>query len=159
MTTLRGYGEDDVNRPASMTGLRNLLDWMVGVELPSIPLVAAGALTAAVLSHRLSDQANLAGRAKGVCLTVAVTLTFVPLHIYDFVIAAILIILLRSNAAMLTVGCTLAMVALFRVNNMAKLLHIERPGETYFDGSLLASFAAVLLLICCVRASLNCERR
>ena len=152
---LGNYGGDPVNKPPSLTGLVNIVYNGLGLNLGGFIPVGLAILTAVALAfwlktveakNRSSDRMRLAA----VLALVACVLFLTPLHTYDLLLAAPLLLLpalSRFKWDLVTVGSLVSFFIMFRVSNLANFTGLTFPAETYFAGSALASAALLMLLL------------
>lgn len=150
---LAAYGDHPANIPPALTGITNLLHHVAGANIGGIAPVLLAALVAAALALRLrADMTNgdlpTASRLSTAILLLTATMFLVPLHTYDLLLAAPVLLLptLRPTPRLPLACAALAMFVLFRPNNIADATGFTVPGESYFAGSALVTLALLLLL-------------
>jgi hypothetical protein len=151
------YTTHAVNLPVSTTGLRNLLASVVHIDASPALLTLAGACVVALVCASIRSRSGSVDPQRLVALTIALTLFFVPLHPYDFIMVAPLV-LLHARAslgaqALLGVGFLICI----RANNLHSALGLHDPAGGYFQESGLVSLAATALL-CAAFAARPAER-
>lgn len=164
LQTVRGYDDAALaNLPVAMTGLRNLL-WVfggvaIGNAASMVVALAAGAAVARVLNPtaRVSGQPTAERDADMVLAMLAVVLFLSPLHIYDFLIAAVALLGLAGGrgplaAAGLIAGAMLYWPSWFYLSLSGASPHSIFSGSTF---ATLGAAALLLMLVARARASLR----
>lgn len=144
-------GALEVNSPANTTGLRHLAETMFGVELSAVYLSLAAALVAwfggIAMRHRgtESDAGRLLHDLP--CWVILVTVTFVALHSYDFIIAAPLLLVCFAGVypSYLRVAIALGLVLIYRSTNLADATGFQHPDTLYHTGSRIDSLVSLAM--------------
>lgn len=139
------------NLPQAMTGVRLAVWELLGRDAGSIVAVAATVGAALLLARR---SVRLAVDAtphvlvwQVVTLTVAVILAMAPLHYYDFVLVCTLApSFLLARGVWLWAGLV-GVALIVRADWLGKLTGYYDPGVPIFEGSILSSLGAALLLV------------
>jgi hypothetical protein len=136
------------NNAASTTGPRNLIDLFFGIKVSVLAVLAAAvavtvALTLILMRARPGDPLN---PARAVLAALALTLAVVPLHTYDFVLTAPLLMLALVCRHPARWMLALGLVVIFRSDNLGKWTGLYGAETVYFPGSLLATLAALAML-------------
>lgn len=136
------------NNTASTTGPRNLIDLLFGLKISVVAVLAAAAAAAAALTLvlkrvRPGDPLN---PARAALAALALTLAIVPLHTYDFVLAAPLLMLALVCHHPARWILALGLVIVFRSDNLGKWTGLYGAETVYFPGSLLTTLAALAML-------------
>jgi energy-converting hydrogenase Eha subunit C len=152
---LGSYGDSAVNSPPSLTGLVNMvhhaIGWNLGGFLP-VGLAIMAALPLAILLRTMEAQGTTSGpvRLSVALALLSATLFLVPLHTYDLLLAAPLLLLpalARAQWELVTLGSLACFLVVFRMNNLARASGLNLPGETNFAGSAVASVALLVLVL------------
>lgn len=151
LTNLRAYdGYTDANLPAATTGMRILVWQLISVDWGNAMwAIAAALLTLALCFGPLRiarAEAEPARAWQVVSIATAALLAIAPLHYYDFMLAAVLLFALLSNASWRPMVVGLAGAALIiRADQLGGALGLYDPEVPIFEGSLLATIGAILL--------------
>lgn len=142
------YGRVDVNFAASMTGLRHLVFLISGADLSSVMIDAFEIILAALfgLAIRLKNHSPGAKTPALVALWAGI-LFLTPLHTYDLVLAAPLLVfsLTMNGWRQWVLWAGLALI--FRANNFAGVTGMSHPDTVSFPGTTVASFGVLLAAI------------
>ena len=147
LALLSQYGSVDVNSAPNMTGIRNFIHLISGQSVGSFLLVGLAALVAMAIGIIGSVRQRLSANDE-ITLVLMTTFLFVPLHTYDLLVMAPILLFLHLEPLRERIVLGVSMLVLLRVNNVATVTGITSPGEVYFIGSTLASF--MILTIFCV---------
>ena len=178
---LRSYGGDAVNAPPSLTGLINLVYHTLGLNLGGFIPVGLAIIAAVMFAFWLKaaepkSQSPDRVRYVAALALLGSVLFLVPLHTYDLLLAAPLLLFLPLVDFWkrgITVFSLVPIFVLFRTNNIATATGLTFATETYFPGSSIASIALFILLLasilivgtearrtattCCVRGLKNAQ--
>lgn len=139
------FHQVQTNTPETTTGLRNLFFHATGIDLKSYFPMALACLTAAAIGAvpRNDTRTRLAK-----CLfLIAASLFFVPMHTYDFIIIAPLVLLDRRLSRYSTWIAVAGLLVIFRMNNFAYWTGITMHSERFLGGSLVTSLAITAIAI------------
>jgi hypothetical protein len=140
------YTTHAVNLPESTTGLRNLLGSVVHIDVSPALLTLAGACVVALVCASIRSRSGPVNPERLVSLAIALTLFFVPLHPYDFIMVAPLV-LLNARASLVAQALVgVGFLICIRANNLHAALGLHDPAGGYFQESGLVSLAAAALL-------------
>ena len=144
------YSDFKPNMPQAVTGLR-LCVWEVlgrdcGNVVPSIAAALASVVGVFAFKplHAEDEQEILWLCAT---LTTAITITFAPLHFYDFVIVGVLYPTLLVAPAPAIGAAFLGTGLIFRADALGKATGLYDPAVGIFEGSILSTVGAGLLLV------------
>lgn len=143
-----GYHETlPPNHPIEMTGLRNLFWELFGWRVPSLPL----ALVCAALAFALGFTRAAEPRQRALTLAALLVLLclFVPLHTYDMMLIAPLVVLGATASTPAQIMGLAGLLVIFRANNLAALTGFYPPETLYAFGSRLTTIG-LLFLACAV---------
>lgn len=137
---MAAYASYEPNAAVSMTGLRNLVFYLTGLDVSGAVLAISASLAGGFLAllgyrkHSLETVLALLG----------VTLFVVPLHNYELLLVSVLAIGMadRTFAAIYVV----VFLCLYRVNRLSEVLGIEEATRS-FGGSYLASLLLAVLML------------
>lgn len=149
------YGGDPVNAPPSLTGVVNLTHHLVGVNLGGFLTVGVAVVLALGLGVwlRLNEagaESPYRARLGAVLALSACVVLLVPMHTYDLLLAAPILLLplvARARWGPVTLVTLACFLVIFRANNLAGATGLTSPDETYFAGSGIASVALVGLFL------------
>lgn len=155
MELLSGYGADPVNAPPSLTGLANVTYYIFGVKMGGflpvgLAVVVVFALALWLRTEEANSQSPDALRLATMLALLASVLFLAPLHTYDLLLAAPLLLLPAlafEKWGVVTISSLICFLVIFRANNLASVTGLTSPAETYFAGSAIASVAMLLLLL------------
>jgi hypothetical protein len=140
------------NHPHSMTGARNLLYELFGWRVSTLPLTLVAALGAFALG--MAEGASADSRAVTLGTLLVLLCLLVPLHTYDMMLLAPLIILAARVAPGAQLLGAVGLLLVFRANNLAEVTGFFAPGTVLFVGSRIATIGVVLLSVAALLAML-----
>ena len=153
------YSELATNAPQGSTGLRNLVATTFGTDLSPTGLALAASVAAALVGGRVARGAPGAEQSAALlCLIVPLTMLFASLHEYDALFLVPLIPLCLRLPVPAQGLIALALLVVFRANNLATLTGLVDPRSGSAPGSLLLSLA-YLWLVCVAAVVLLRESR
>ena len=145
------FGDHWANRPYSSTGLRNLLDLAFGWDLSPLTMVAVGVALLGALGAL--DRGRMAPDGAQdpapLCLAVCVAFFVAPMHTYDAVLLAPVILLCRALPVLSQAVVGLALLAILREANLAQVLPAFGSGAENFPGTRIVSVATALAVLAC----------
>lgn len=147
---LHSHGLHPFNTPAATTGLRNLLSAFIGWETSVVSLTVVGFFSSFLLglsSHHLQPKAGLEkdNKALSLCILLSLIVFFIPLHNYDLMIIAPIIILISRLHQRLQIAIAVMLLMFFRTNNLTELTGLFSDKE--FSGNYLISITSLILLV------------
>ena len=139
-------GALEVTSAANTTGVRHLIYAGFGIDVPSLVLVLLASVLVFALTRALDGRETPVHFQVSVLILLA-QISLVPLHSYDFMVAAPLGLLafmpdIRWVFRGLVAVCLLL---IYRADNLGKVTGITHPETLYSPGTLIYSAAAVLL--------------
>lgn len=133
------------NHPRESTGIRILVWNMSGVIVEPLALTGIAAalglglgLLAAVQGHSMKCY---------LALLVVISALFLPLHIYDLMMLAPIILLCAGPLTWMHGLMAAGFLLLLRAGNLAKITGLYDPATTFFPGSLVGTIGVVLLTV------------
>jgi hypothetical protein len=147
------FDEHMFNQPHSITGLRNLVDWWLGRDIPPLALMAAGVPLMALAGRRAGQGAAAAG------LAVALAVLLAPMHTYDAVLLAPLILLVAPLPVAVQAVVGVALLAVFREANLAQVTGFLDPAAIHNPGTRIVSLAALAATLALLAATLRADAR
>jgi hypothetical protein len=161
LVNLSLYSRDILNLPPDLTGVINLVDYYMSIELNSkilmIPAMLIGVGCGLIMRRsQISFWGNRRVNTEHpdllflyyFILMIAITGFLMPLHIYDFIIygpAMIVSLFLPIRQTLLLMP---GLLLIFRPSNLAEKIQFYHPDSTSSaPGSLIASTSALFLLI------------
>ena len=153
---LSSYGGDPVNAPPSLTGIVNIVHHTLGLNLGGFIPVGISIIAAVAFAFWLKaaePKSNSPDRLRYLAALALLgsVLFLVPLHTYDLLLAAPLLLLLPSFIDLwkrwIAIGSLFSFLVLFRANNLATASGLTFATEMYNAGSAIASIALFILLL------------
>lgn len=145
---LNVYGRVDVNFAASMTGFRHLAFLISSADLSSIAIDAVEIILAALFGLALRLRAlSESEQCSALFALWAGVLFLTPLHAYDLVLAAPLLIFSLTMRGWRQWVLWAGLALIFRANNVAGVTGFSHPDTVSFAGSTVASFGLLLSAI------------
>jgi uncharacterized membrane protein len=147
------------NAPPNLVGLTQLLDYarVMPVDATANVMVVVFAMVIGFAIFALfppSDDDGLPERGvASVGLFIAAAVFFVPLHVYDIIPVAVLVMMIFSFPKISRWIVALGLLLCIRARNVAGWTGIENPNSDHFSESLMASVAMLLVLIGAVWAA------
>lgn len=143
-----------VNRPPNMTGLVQFIDFFVHYSVSSAVLMTMAIIVGPIVLYlsfcgagQVCDNTQSKVQTAGFGLFLALTFFLLPLHTYDLVPIALLLI---TNVANRLPGWQIVAAGLLlcvRAGNFASVSSIANPASGVFPSSLLNSCALLLILL------------
>jgi hypothetical protein len=143
LAQLRAHEGLSPNHPLEMTGLRHL-GWMLfGQSWAPLPLSGlAGLAVLAIGGRRRTVPADHDLELSGV---IAVVCLVVPLHTYDMMLLAPLVILTRRFSVAARVFTMLGLAMVFRANRISEMFGLHDPATVDFTGSRLTTLGSLVI--------------
>lgn len=132
------------NHPREMTGLRNLGHDLFAARLSTLPLTLLASGIAFFLG--IVPSTSGAHRAVKLCLLLSMIVLVVPLHTYDMIVLAPLILLVAPMRLAAQVVIFAGLFLIFRANNLAELTGYYDSQTVYFIGSRMTSTGLLIVL-------------
>lgn len=142
LANLARYNDPQViaSTPQNLTGLLNL-GFVTGLDLAQGTVLAAAYSLAFLAAVLLRERLALS------FVIVALMAAFIPLHTYDLTFWLAAVPGISASAGYVAVPAGAAFLLVFRAGNLGGLIEPDLGHRVIFNGSLLASFAGVLLLV------------
>ncbi len=144
LAQLGQYGSAVWNGPANMTGLRNLVYLISGHDMSSFLLTPTAAILSGIYGLVTLNKVDITPDRQ-LMMVLALTTFLVPMHTYDFLVLAPMLLWLHREPWKIRVALGAAMLVLLRVNNVANVTGLTYLAETYAPGSTLASVCALII--------------
>ena len=151
---LSKYATDIVNNPQSSSGLKNVFHFLTNIELSGI-FITFLAITCVFtfimfFKYRGLSIINKAGSEKHIIvmmLSVCIICVLVPLHTYDIIVIAPLVMLASKFNAISHWLFSILFLFICRAENLATATGFYSPGAVYFFGGLIVTMAVFGMLI------------
>ena len=144
----------DANRPQAMTGIRLAvwegMTWDIGNIRAGLIAAAAG-LAYALAARRGADVPEHDWWL--VAVLVALTAAIAPLHYYDFVIVGLLVPAVLCARPVLMLAGLIGGALILRADQLGKITGLYDPEVAIFEGSILSTIGAALILIAVLAAA------
>ena len=144
---IEDYGSFDVNAPPSTTGLRSILFHIFGASVSPVHLTLLALISSSclgILSLRFQLERD---RLLSLSATIAAGVAIVPMHTYDAVLLAPLVLAVPVLSFGIGFFVFLSLLVVWRNNNLSELFDLVAQGETYFSGTLVLSVVALILTL------------
>ncbi len=150
------------NQPQSMTGLRLLIWEIATLDIGNIATTAIALIIACIASLLVLRRANQfsdgARTWQIAAIMVSSLVAFGPLHVYDFVLVTLpVLLLLVGRGVFLWIGAA-GWALIWRSENLAALTGFHADDIDIFAGSRLATYGAIIVFAAVLGAAFSLAR-
>lgn len=149
------------NQPGGMTGLRHLsgLSGHPMSTLWALAATVAAALAACAVAARASPGESTQVRAwQTMILTTAVITAFAPLHFYDLILTGVTLFALGAGSWASRGAGLAGLLLMLRADELGTFTGLYDHTVRIFEGSLLSTLGALMMLVAAWGAALRWER-